>query len=51
METTLKEARECDIIRVELSVHADNARTIRLYEKAGFVSEGASRGPVRGGQG
>ncbi|MHC2297223.1 GNAT family N-acetyltransferase [Rhizobium mongolense] len=46
METTLKEARECDIIRVELSVHADNARTIRLYEKAGFVSEGVSKDAV-----
>ncbi|OWK23790.1 acetyltransferase [Rhizobium yanglingense] len=46
METTLKQAREYDIIRVELSVHADNARAIRLYEKAGFVSEGVSKDAV-----
>ncbi|TCU40001.1 GNAT family N-acetyltransferase [Rhizobium azibense] len=47
METTLKQAREYNIIRVELSVHADNARAIRLYEKAGFVSEGVSKDAVR----
>ncbi|UWU15708.1 GNAT family N-acetyltransferase [Rhizobium sullae] len=46
METTLKQARECGIRRVELSVHADNARAIRLYEKVGFVSEGVSKDAV-----
>ncbi|TCU12918.1 acetyltransferase (GNAT) family protein [Rhizobium sullae] len=46
METTLKQAREYGIGRVELSVHADNARAIRLYEKVGFVSEGVSKDAV-----
>jgi len=36
-------AREAGMIRIELGVHADNARAIRLYERVGFVREGVSR--------
>ena len=32
------------ILRIELSVYADNTRAIRLYERFGFVHEGTHRG-------
>jgi L-phenylalanine/L-methionine N-acetyltransferase len=32
------------ILRIELMVHADNARAIALYERHGFVHEGRMRG-------
>lgn len=32
------------ILRLELTVYADNARAIRLYERFGFVHEGTHRG-------
>ncbi len=39
--------RQCDqflgLVRLELSVHADNAGAIALYEKFGFEREGVSR--------
>jgi RimJ/RimL family protein N-acetyltransferase len=47
IETTLQAARKAGIERVELSVHADNARAIALYEKVGFVREGLARKSVR----
>ncbi|MBB3409724.1 ribosomal protein S18 acetylase RimI-like enzyme [Rhizobium sp. BK316] len=39
----IEAAREAGMIRIELGVHADNARAIRLYESVGFVREGVSR--------
>ncbi len=46
MRQTLDAARQCGLHRVELSVHADNARAIALYEKIGFVHEGRGRDAV-----
>ncbi|WP_312360549.1 GNAT family protein [Agrobacterium sp.] len=46
MRPTLDAARQCGLHRVELSVHADNARAIALYEKIGFVHEGRGRDAV-----
>ena len=43
---TIDDARSKGLHRVELSVHADNARAMRLYERAGFVREGAGRDAV-----
>ncbi|MGV1857398.1 GNAT family N-acetyltransferase [Rhizobium rhizogenes] len=43
IETTLQAARNAGFVRVELSVHADNARAIALYERVGFVREGIAR--------
>ena len=31
------------LVRVELTVYADNERAIHLYEKYGFVKEGVKR--------
>ncbi|MFQ0815349.1 acetyltransferase [Brucella anthropi] len=42
----LEQARKVDLVRVELSVHADNPQAIGLYEKAGFVREGVQRRSV-----
>jgi RimJ/RimL family protein N-acetyltransferase len=46
IEATLAKARENGLTRVELSVHADNARAIALYERVGFVAEGAVRDAI-----
>lgn len=46
MQRALDAARQCGLHRVELSVHADNARAIALYEKIGFVHEGRARDAV-----
>lgn len=43
IEATLQAARDAGFVRVELSVHADNARAIVLYERVGFVREGIAR--------
>lgn len=40
INATLTQARKVGFVRVELSVHADNARAIALYDKVGFVREG-----------
>ena len=37
---TLEAARAFPLVRVELSVRADNPSAIALYRKAGFVVEG-----------
>ncbi|MCZ3379039.1 GNAT family N-acetyltransferase [Rhizobium sp. AG207R] len=47
IEATLRAARDAEIERIELSVHADNDRAIALYEKVGFVREGLARNSVR----
>ncbi|MBB4006391.1 RimJ/RimL family protein N-acetyltransferase [Rhizobium taibaishanense] len=47
IDTTLAAAWEIGLHRVELDVHADNDRAIRLYESVGFVREGVAREAVR----
>ena len=47
INAALAEARRIGFVRIELSVHADNARAISLYEKVGFVTEGVQRDAVR----
>jgi RimJ/RimL family protein N-acetyltransferase len=42
----LKQARELGFVRIEFVVRADNARAIALYERVGFLREGASRDAV-----
>ncbi|GAA2829376.1 acetyltransferase (GNAT) family protein [Aminobacter aminovorans] len=42
----LKQARELGFVRIEFVVPADNARAIALYERVGFLREGASRDAV-----
>jgi RimJ/RimL family protein N-acetyltransferase len=44
--TTLDAARRMGLHRVDLDVHADNARAARLYEKVGFQREGVARDAV-----
>lgn len=46
LDATVAKARETGIRRFELSVHADNERAIKLYEKVGFVREGVSKEAV-----
>lgn len=46
IDAALDKARQERFIRVELSVHADNARAIALYEKVGFLPEGVLRRSV-----
>jgi RimJ/RimL family protein N-acetyltransferase len=43
INATLAQARKAGFVRIELSVHSDNARAISLYDKAGFVREGLQR--------
>lgn len=43
MRALLGEADKRAVRRVELTVYPDNARAVRLYERAGFVHEGRSR--------
>ncbi len=40
MMAVLETARERGLSRVELTVHADNMRAIKLYANLGFVLEG-----------
>lgn len=42
-ERAITDARARGIVRIELEVFASNARAIRLYERLGFVHEGAKR--------
>jgi RimJ/RimL family protein N-acetyltransferase len=44
--TTLDAARAMGLHRIDLDVHADNARAARLYEKVGFQREGVARDAV-----
>ena len=46
IRATLAQAQVAHFVRVELDVHADNARAIALYDKAGFVREGVARDAV-----
>ena len=46
IDAALGQARERGFLRVELSVHADNAAAIALYEKVGFVTEGVLKRAV-----
>ncbi|MGI2031534.1 N-acetyltransferase family protein [Rhizobium panacihumi] len=43
---TLEAAKTAGMHRVELHAHADNLRAIALYEKVGFVHEGAARDAI-----
>ena len=47
IRAALQAAWAADITRVELSVYADNAPAIALYEKVGFIREGIVRNAVR----
>jgi RimJ/RimL family protein N-acetyltransferase len=42
----ISRALQSGIVRIELSVHADNPRAIALYEKVGFVREGVQRDAI-----
>ena len=44
---TIGKARDAGIVRIELTVHANNYRAISLYEKVGFVREGTQRDAIR----
>ena len=46
LDATLEAAFDASFVRVESDVHADNARAIALYERAGFVREGVTRDAV-----
>lgn len=46
IETTLADARRFGLTRIELTVHAGNARAIALYERAGFKTEGVKKDAV-----
>ena len=46
IQAALAQAWAACFVRVELDVHADNARAIALYEKVGFVREGVARDAV-----
>ena len=46
IEATLGEARRFGLVRIELTVHADNERAIALYERFGFIREGTLRDAV-----
>ncbi len=46
INATLAQARKAGFVRIELSVHSDNAHAISLYDKAGFVREGVQRDAV-----
>lgn len=47
INAALAQARKIGFVRIELSVHSDNARAISLYEKVGFVTEGVQRDAVK----
>ena len=46
IQAALAQAWAARFVRVEIDVHADNARAIALYEKVGFVREGVARDAV-----
>jgi RimJ/RimL family protein N-acetyltransferase len=46
IKAALGEARHKGLVRVELTVNADNARAIALYKKVGFKIEGLMRDAV-----
>jgi len=46
ISATLAQARRAGFVRIELSVHSDNARAISLYDRVGFVREGVQRDAV-----
>jgi RimJ/RimL family protein N-acetyltransferase len=46
IEASLNDARRLGLVRVELTVHADNVRAIALYERVGFKVEGIKKDAV-----
>jgi RimJ/RimL family protein N-acetyltransferase len=46
LNAILEKAADAGFVRIELDVHADNARAIALYDKVGFVREGVVRDAV-----
>lgn len=46
INSTLEAAFGVGFVRIELDVHADNARAIALYDRVGFVREGIIRDAV-----
>ena len=47
LDSCIRKAWAKGITRIELEVRADNARAIRLYQKAGFVLEAVKRHGMR----
>ncbi|WP_283194430.1 GNAT family N-acetyltransferase [Rhizobium sp. AN80A] len=47
IRVTIDDALAKGLVRIELNVHADNVRAIRLYERVGFAREGIGRQAVR----
>ena len=47
INATVAQARKEGFVRIELFVHADNARAIALYRAVGFVVEGVKRDAYR----
>lgn len=46
IRATIGDAQAKGLVRIELNVHADNARATRLYERVGFVREGIGKDAV-----
>ena len=46
IDAALRRAKTLGLTRIQLSVHADNAPAIRLYERVGFQTEGTLRDAV-----
>jgi RimJ/RimL family protein N-acetyltransferase len=46
IDATINDARSRGIVRIEITVHADNARAIALYNKVAFKTEGLLKDAV-----
>jgi RimJ/RimL family protein N-acetyltransferase len=47
IRAALNDARRLGLVRIELTVHADNARALALYERVGFTREALLKDAVR----
>jgi RimJ/RimL family protein N-acetyltransferase len=47
VDATINEARRQGLVRIELTVHADNERAIAFYKRVGFEKEGVLKDAVR----
>jgi RimJ/RimL family protein N-acetyltransferase len=46
LEAVLQDARRLRLVRIELTVHADNLRALGLYKRVGFQIEGVKKDAV-----